>query len=105
MEEGLAESGQRRGRFAEATPARLRSESSAHPGPAPEGLRLEPELPRQPSHKPAVPRLLHRGLRVDGPAEPLPRGSYRPPVVGPPINAQPTSRTRVLHYRTRNNSE
>src|SRR6266704_155459 len=44
------------------------------------------KLPRQPGHEPGVLRLLHRGVRVDGPAEPLPGGSDRPPLVGPANN-------------------
>src|SRR5207245_10666251 len=89
VEEGPPKPRLSRGRLAQAASARLRPESSADPGPAAEGLRLASKLPRQPGHEPGVPRLLHRGVRVDGPAEPLPGGSDRPPLVGPGLDASP----------------
>src|SRR5439155_26630197 len=90
VEEGPPKPRLRRGRLAQAPSAWLRPESSADPGLAAKGLRLESKLPRQPGHEPGVLRLLHRGVRVDGPAEPLPGGSDRPPLVGPANNAEHT---------------
>jgi len=78
----------------------VEGESSVHPGPATEGLRLEPELSRQPGHEPGVPRLVHRGVRVDGPAEPLPGGSDRPPLVGPGLGVALGGRVLIIGRET-----
>src|SRR5437899_1938478 len=63
------------------TAARIRPEPSVHPGPAAEGFHRDADVPRQPGHDPAVLRVVPRDVRVDGPAEPLPRGGRRASVV------------------------
>src|SRR6266566_3167714 len=63
-----------RGRVPETAPARLRSEPSANPGPAPKGLHRIASLPRRRGREPRFPREFRERMRVDGPFEPIPRG-------------------------------
>src|SRR5438128_326967 len=81
LEEGVAEPRVDRRGVPATTAARIRPEPSVHPGPAAEGFHRDADVPRQPGHDPAVLRVVPRDVRVDGPAEPLPRGGRRASVV------------------------
>src|SRR5712692_7143231 len=91
MEEGPSWSSGGRGGLPETAAPRIRSEPSPHPGPATEGFPRSAKVPRQRGHESAVPGLVHRGRRVDGAAQSLPRGGDRDPVVGADSDVSPAS--------------